>query len=255
MMLSNMKFIKINIIILCFIILPFTSYSQSSEELYQKISSSMNIGKWFEINSINIVYENKQKSITDKIEFDEIQTSSIESVISNKNIGSRSEKRFGDELNPIYIINKTNQKYISFTSNINDNKPDITYFDEDEVKIRQNFITTCVDIKYMFAIRMLNEMKDSLNYLKEVDIIGESSKMYVSPTLSNPIFVFYFNKNNKLNGYELISSKSREFYLDFTNKEGLIIPKIIYSVSEKYQNLYTLTNLTLNLNYPNSLFY
>ena len=164
------------------------TYSQYDKNIYNLVSQSMNFNKWNEINSISIVYENRQKNAGDEIPFSEIKLVSNESVIVDKKKGFKSERKYDE----VSIVMKENKKFTSFLSNMDNYKPDIHYHDKNDEVHNENysFIYNNPDIQLIFLIKIFSGNKDSLLYIRNVDIYGEDCKMYFTPSIEKPIFTF-----------------------------------------------------------------
>ena len=230
------------------------TYSQYDKNIYNLVSQSMNFNKWNEINSISIVYENRQKNAGDEIPFSEIKLVSNESVIVDKKKGFKSERKYDE----VSIVMKENKKFTSFLSNMDNYKPDIHYHDKNDEVHNENysFIYNNPDIQLIFLIKIFSGNKDSLLYIRNVDIYGEDCKMYFTPSIEKPIFKFFIDKNNKIRGVVYGEDfRIQTFYIDYKNIEGIIIPNTIVSFDKKYQNLYTLLDLKTDIYFPESIFY
>ena len=230
------------------------SYSQFDKNIFNSVSQSMNFNKWKEINSLSIVYENRQKNVGDETPFSEIKLVGNESVIVDKKKGFKSERKYDE----ISIVLKENKKFTSFLSSIDNYKPDIQYHDKnDEVhKDDYNFIFNNPDIQLIFLMKIFTGYKDSLIYTRNVDIYGDDCKMYFTPSIEKPIFKFFIDKNNNIKGVVYGEDfRTQTFYIDYKNIEGLVIPKTIVSFDKKYQNLYTLLDVKTDIYFPESIFY
>ena len=230
------------------------SYSQFDKDIFNKVSQSMNFNKWLEINSLSIIYENRQKDAGDEKSFSEIKLVGNESVVVDKKKGFKSERKYGE----ISILLKENKKYSSFLSSVDNYKPDIQYHNQtDEIhRDDYNFILNNPDIQLIFLIKIFTGYKDSLIYIRNEDIYGDDCRMYFTPSIEKPIFKFFIDKNNKIKGVVYGEDfRTQTFYIDYKNIEGIIIPKTIVSFDNKYQNLYTLIDLKTDIYIPESIFY
>lgn len=230
------------------------SYSQFDKDIFSVVSQSMNFNKWKEINTLSVVYDNRQKNAGDETPFSRVTLISNESLVVDKNKGFKSERK-----NETFtIVLKENKKYTSFLSNLDNYKPDITYHEKNDVVLEEdyNFIINNPDIQVLMPINIFTKYKDSLIYTKDVDIYGEDCKMYFTPSIENPIFKFFIDKHNNIKGMVHGSDfRTQHFYIDYENIEGIVIPKTVLFFDKKYQNEYTLLDLKTNIYFPQSIFY